>query len=76
MKILLILSLIFGVFLTLFGGLPFIITYPFSDGPNAGPSNFWELVQMVAYEGQVWYLTIGIIILVLSVVFLSKLRTS
>ncbi|RKD24463.1 hypothetical protein BEP19_08735 [Ammoniphilus oxalaticus] len=54
------LSLISGAIVTLFGLLPFIFAYPYSDGPHSGPSNLWELALMVAYEGKGWYLLIGI----------------
>ncbi|MDQ0888805.1 hypothetical protein QFZ81_003893 [Paenibacillus sp. V4I9] len=64
-------TLIIGAVLIVFGAFPSIFAYPYSDGPNSGPTNTWELTLMIAYEGWMWFLIIG---LVLSVFSLLKLR--
>ena len=64
-------TLIIGLALIVLGAIPSIFTYPYSNGPNSGPSNIWELNLMIAYEGWICFLIFG---LVLSVVSLLKLR--
>lgn len=64
-------TLIIGLALIVFGAIPSIYAYPYSNVPNSGPSNTWELTLMIAYEGWIWFLIIG---LVLSVFSLLKLR--
>jgi hypothetical protein len=72
MKITSILLLILGVIGTIIGILPFTIGYPYSDGPNSGPSNYWELVLMISYEGRGLYLIIGFALLLISLFSLYK----
>jgi hypothetical protein len=60
MKLSSVLSMILGIILTFLGILPFIFKYPFSDGPNSGPANIWELILMISYGGKGWYFIIGI----------------
>lgn len=62
--------LILGVTATFIGILPFIFAYPYSDGPNSGPLNMWELITIISYEGWVWFLVIGIVLFILSIFFL------
>ena len=57
------LFLISGLVATFFGLFPFLFAYPFSDSPNSGPSNLWELILMISYAGKVWYLIFGIVLL-------------
>ncbi|MBD8038815.1 hypothetical protein H9635_18890 [Solibacillus sp. A46] len=63
MKIFATISLLFGIIFTFIGVLPFIFSYPFSNGPHSGPSNAWELILMISYDGKGWYLIIGIALL-------------
>lgn len=74
MKIFSVLSMILGVILTFIGILPFVFKYPFSEGPNSGPENIWELILMVSYEGKGWYLIIGIGLLLLTLSLFFKQR--
>lgn len=74
MNILNFLSLLLGVILTFLGVLPFVFSYPFSNGPNSGPSSLWELILMVSYDGKSWYLIIGIALLLLPLFFVLKER--
>jgi hypothetical protein len=69
-----LLLLILGAIGTIIGILPFIFDYPYSDGSNSGPSNMWELILMVSYEGKVLYLILGIALLLLSSFTLFKRR--
>jgi hypothetical protein len=68
--------LILGAISIVVGILSFIFAYPYSDGPNpnSGPSNGWELILMLSYEGQTWYLLIGIALSFFSVTSLFKQR--
>ena len=36
-------TLIIGLALSIFGAIPSIFAYPYSNGPNSGPSNAWEV---------------------------------
>ncbi|MFJ7646861.1 hypothetical protein ACIQ1H_04885 [Lysinibacillus sp. NPDC097279] len=72
MKKLAMLFLISGLIVTLFGFTPFLFYYPFSDSPNSGPSNLWELILMISYEGKVWYLIFGIVLLSASLITKRK----
>jgi hypothetical protein len=74
MKKISVLLLILGAIGTIIGILPFIFAYPYSDGPNSGPSNVWELILMISYEGKGWYLILGIALLLLSMFSLFKQR--
>ncbi|CAN7742569.1 hypothetical protein [Paenibacillus sp. LjRoot56] len=62
---------IIGMALILIGVLPSVSAYPYSDGPNSGPSNTWELALMISYEGWIWFLIIGLALLIFS---LLKIR--
>lgn len=73
-KISVLLLLIFGAIGTIIGILPFIFAYPFSDGPNSSPSNKWELILMISYEGKGSYLILGIALLLISIFSLFKQR--
>ncbi|MCR2820477.1 hypothetical protein [Lederbergia panacisoli] len=66
MKKLSIPLLVLGAFITIIGVLPYIFSYPYSDGPNSGPSNNWELILIISYEKQFWCLLIGIALLLFS----------
>lgn len=73
MKKISILLLFLGTIVTFIGVLPFIFAYPYCNGcVNSGPSNFWELTLMLSYQGQGWYMTIGIVILLLATLPLFK----
>ncbi|MFC4775277.1 hypothetical protein ACFO9Q_00580 [Paenibacillus sp. GCM10023252] len=48
-----------GVLFMAWGVLPVLADYPYSDGPNSGPSNAWELIVMISYEDWGWLLCIG-----------------
>lgn len=68
------LLMVLVLILMFLGILPFIFTYPFSEGPNSGPSNLWELILMISYEGKEWYLMTGFALLILFAFSLLKLR--
>jgi hypothetical protein len=55
--------LIIGIISTIVGILPFYFAYPLHYVPISGPSNGWELILMLSYEGQKWYLLVGIVLL-------------
>jgi hypothetical protein len=74
MKKIPILLLILGATSIVIGILPFVFAYPYSEGPNSGPSNGWELILMLSYEEQLWYLLIGITLSFISVSPLFKQR--
>ncbi|MDV6378601.1 hypothetical protein ORD22_10265 [Sporosarcina sp. GW1-11] len=75
MKIIAVLSLFFGVILTIVGMLPFIFPHPVCDGcQNSGPENFWELILMLSYDGKRWYLIGGLAFLLLVASLLSNYR--
>jgi LPXTG-motif cell wall-anchored protein len=74
MKTFSVLLLILGAIVTIIGILPFMFAYPYSDGPNSGPSNVWELILIISYEGWGWYLIIGIVLLLFSSFSLFKQR--
>jgi hypothetical protein len=62
-------TLIIGAALIVLGAIPSIFAYPYSDGPNSGPSNTWELTLMIAYEGWIWFLIIGLVLSVFSLLY-------
>ena len=66
--------LILGALFTVLGVLPLIYSYPYSDGPNSGPSNDWELILMISYVAWDWYLIIGIILFLLSMFLFTRQR--
>lgn len=70
MKRISVFLLILGLLAMFIGILPFIFAYPYSDGPNSGPLNVWELIIMTSYDGWGWYLVIGIVLFILSIFFL------
>jgi hypothetical protein len=72
-KIIATILLVLGIIATFIGILPFIFAYPYCNGcANSGPSSFWELILMLSYDGKVWYLLIGITLLLFSGVFFFK----
>ncbi|WP_274362842.1 hypothetical protein [Paenibacillus thermotolerans] len=77
MKKIAALLLIFGTFATIAGLLPFIFPYPNCQNcEHSGPSNVWELLLMISYEGKGWFLMIGIALLLLSLFRLLKRKLS
>ena len=66
--------LILGALFTVLGMLPLIYSYPYSDGPNSGPLNDWELILMISYVAWDWYLSIGIILFLLSMFLFTRQR--
>lgn len=65
---------ILGTILSIFGILPFIFNYPHSDSPDSGPSNLWELILMISYDGKGLHLFVGIALLVLSFFLIFRQR--
>ncbi|KRE40930.1 hypothetical protein ASG81_16975 [Paenibacillus sp. Soil522] len=65
-------SLIIGTALIFYGALPSVFAYPYSDDPNSGPSNIWELTLMISYKGWIWLLIIGLVLSVFSVLKLRR----
>lgn len=61
-----------GLIITVFGLLPFIFAFPFSNSSDSGPSNLWQLILMISYEGKGWYLILGIALLSISLIKLKK----
>jgi|GEM_PF-1397577 hypothetical protein len=53
------LSVLFGILFIGIGILPALFAYPFSDGPNAGPSSIWDLILMIAHEQWMFMLPLG-----------------
>jgi len=75
MKVLSVISLSLGTIVTIIGIFPFIFAYPYCIGcANSGPSNLWELILMISYEGKGWYLIVGIILLLLSFFLIFRQR--
>ncbi|NUU62128.1 hypothetical protein [Paenibacillus agri] len=64
---------VLGVISLVVGLIPYIFDYPYCNGcENSGPSNIWELIIMLSYEG--WYLQIGLSLLLISSLLLYKQR--
>jgi len=75
MKMLSVISLSLGTIITIIGILPFIFAYPYCNGcTNSGPSNLWELILMISYEGKGWYLIVGLILWLLSFFLIFRQR--
>lgn len=72
MRKILILFLVIAILISIFGILPFVFEFPFSEGANSGPSNFWELILMISYEGKGKYLVVGILLLILTIPAIIK----
>ncbi|ANE45596.1 hypothetical protein SY83_03980 [Paenibacillus swuensis] len=66
-------TLIMGASLIFLGAIPSIFAYPYNDGLNSGPSNTWELTLMIAYESWIWFLTIGFVLTIFSLLKLQRL---
>ncbi|MDQ0201982.1 hypothetical protein [Neobacillus ginsengisoli] len=65
--------LIVGIILTIFGLIPFIFGYPYSNSSNSGPTNFWELIVMISYEIKGWILLAGILISLFSLLLHKRM---
>ncbi len=74
MRKILFFFLAIGILISFFGLLPFVFDYPFSDGPNSGPRNYWELILMISYEGKGKYLIVGVLLLALTIPAIFKLN--
>lgn len=74
MKKLSMLLLISGLLVTFLGLRPFVFAFPFSDSPYSGPSNLWQLILMISYEGKGWYLILGIALLSTSLITQRKVH--
>ncbi len=55
-----------GTALIVFGLLPVAYAYPYSNGPDSGPRNYWELMLMIAYHNGTASVVIGILLLLLA----------
>ncbi|MEH7385098.1 hypothetical protein V7147_06740, partial [Bacillus sp. JJ1521] len=64
--------LVIGILISFFGILPFVFDYPFGEGANSGPSNYWDLILMISYEGKGKYLIVGALLLVLTIPAIIK----
>ncbi len=64
--------LIIGMALIIYGAIPSVFAYPYSDDSNSGPSNIWQLTLMISYEGWIWFLIIGLVLSVFSVLKLRR----
>ncbi|SMQ80929.1 hypothetical protein SAMN05444673_4044 [Bacillus sp. OV166] len=65
--------LILGILLTVFGLIPLIFGYPYSNSSNSGPENFWELIVIISYEIKGWVLLSGILISLLSLLLHKRI---
>ena len=74
MKLLSSISLTFGTVVAIIGILPYLFNYPYSNSPDSGPSNLWELILMISYDGKGSYLIVGIALLFLSFSLLFRQR--
>ena len=61
-----ILTLVLGGSITLIGIVPFVFIYPYSNGPNSGPTNGWELLLMISYDVKLLSLIVGMLLLLTS----------
>ncbi|MCZ8537609.1 hypothetical protein M9R32_10485 [Paenisporosarcina quisquiliarum] len=70
MKKLMIILLAFATVALTFSLIPFLLNYPYSNSENSGPANFWELINMMAYEHK--FLLPGIIALFAGLILFYK----
>jgi len=68
------LSFIIGIAFILLGAIPACFEYPYSDGPNSGPTNSWDLILIIAHEQWPIFLFIGFIFCLFFVFLLLKAR--
>jgi hypothetical protein len=68
-----ILLTFFGVFLSFIGLIPYVVHFPTSDPTASGPRNLWEVLIYFAYDGEGWYLPIGIIMLVMGLLVIYRI---
>ncbi|MBD3919364.1 hypothetical protein H8B09_11415 [Paenibacillus sp. PR3] len=69
-----LLSVLIGILFIGIGTLPALFAYPFSDGPNSGPSSMWDLILMIAYEQWMFMLPLGIILFLGPIISVIKQR--
>ena len=68
------LSLIIGIVFILLGAIPVYFDYPFSKGPNSGPTNLRDLILIIAHEQWPLFLLFGFIFCLFFVFLLLKAR--
>lgn len=64
--------LVIGIIFICLGVLPWLVAYPYSDGPGSGPQNLWETIVMTAYDGQVLLLILGVLLVIGELFLLYK----
>lgn len=64
--------LIIGALFLFIASIPLFNAYPYSDGPNSGPSSTWDLIRMISYQSWALFLIIGLVFLISSVLGLRK----
>lgn len=65
-------SLMLGAMLIILAAIPVFFNDPYRDGPQSGPSNVWELVQMFTYDSWAWLLALGLLLTAASVLGLRR----
>lgn len=65
-------NLILGAALIVFGALPSVFPFPYSHGANSGPRNIQELSLMLSYDYWMWFLIVGIVVTLLSIIKLRR----
>ncbi|MET3941461.1 MFS superfamily sulfate permease-like transporter [Paenibacillus sp. PvP094] len=58
--------LVLGAIFIITAALPLFFNYPYRDGPQSGPSNVWELVQMFAHDSWASLLIMGLLLSIAS----------
>lgn len=71
-----VILLLIGALVLYIASIPLFYAYPYSRGPNSGPSNSWELIRMMAYESWGLFLFIGLVFIIISVLGLSRKNDS
>lgn len=73
MKTIAILLMVLGGIPTIFGLIPYLAQFPRSK-ENSGPANFWEMLIYLAYDGKGWFLSFGIIVLLIGIFVRFKIK--
>jgi hypothetical protein len=58
----------------MFGLIPYFVQFPYNNSANSGPTNFWELLIYISYDGRDLFLSIGIIMFLISLILLYKIQ--
>lgn len=63
-----------GIISSIFGLIPMFVPFPNGDPTNSGPVNLWEVLIYFAYDGKGWSLSIGIMMIVISLIIFNRLK--